>query len=107
MAGRKIMDEAEARSCLQGVAASGEGLAVWARRHGIDGRSLNAWRVNLERAGWVLRSAPELRLVELVASTPRPVAPGCRVRCGSLVVEVDADFDDEVLVRLLTAVAAC
>lgn len=48
MAGRKIEDEAEARSCLKAAVASGEGRAVWARRHGIDGRSLNAWRVNLE-----------------------------------------------------------
>lgn len=108
MAGRKIVDEREARSCLEAVAASGEGRATWARQHGIDGRSLNAWRINLERAGSSTRwSTAELRLVELVASSPMRAAPGCRVRCGSFVVEVDADFDDEVLARLLTAVAAC
>lgn len=103
MAGRKIEDEMEARSCLRAAAASGEGRAAWARRHGIDGRSLNAWRVNLERGG---REQPELRLLELVASSP-PGAPGCRVRCGSFVVEVDAEFDDQVLCRVLTVVAAC
>lgn len=107
MAGRKIEDEAEARSCLTAAVASGEGRAAWARRHGIDGRSLNAWRVNLERDGRRLREAPELRLVELVASAARPMAPGCRVRCGPFVVDVDAEFDDEVLLRLLSAVAAC
>lgn len=107
MAGRKITDEAEARRCLQAAAASGEGRAVWARRHGIDGRSLNAWRMNLDRTGGATRRTADLRLVELVASTARPPGPGCRIRCGSLVVEVDADFDDHVLARLLTAVAAC
>jgi hypothetical protein len=45
-AGRKIEDEREARACLK--AAKGENLGRWARAHGIDGRSLNAWRINLE-----------------------------------------------------------
>jgi len=42
---RRIEEELEARRCLQAVAASGRPLAAWAREHGIDGRSLNAWRV--------------------------------------------------------------
>ena len=46
---RRVDDELEARRCLQAVAASGRSLGAWAREQGIDGRSLNAWRMNLER----------------------------------------------------------
>jgi hypothetical protein len=45
-AGRKTDDEREARACLK--AAKEENLGRWARAHGIDGRSPNAWRINLE-----------------------------------------------------------
>jgi hypothetical protein len=39
----------------------------WAREHGIDGRSLNAWRMNLARRTPVKHRADlEPRLVELV-----------------------------------------
>lgn len=102
MARRKILDEAEAVQCLDAHCASGLTLAEWARRHGIDGRSLNIWRVNLTRRG-TARRAP--RLVELVASG----GPAARytVRCGRLAVEVDDDFDQETLLRLLQVVASC
>ncbi|MFO0026076.1 MAG: hypothetical protein ACK6DV_27365, partial [Deltaproteobacteria bacterium] len=43
----------------------------WAREHGIDGRSLNAWRINLCRSVTSLREKPRPRLVELV---PAPIA---------------------------------
>ena len=106
MAGRKIVDERDALECLDAAATSGGEFAAWARRNGIDGRSLQAWRLNLERGGrWRGRDS-ELRLVELVASPPQ-TQPGCRVRCGPFVLEVDADFDDRVVSRLLSLVAAC
>ena len=62
MAKRKIRDEADAQACLSAQASSGLTLSAWARREGIDGRSLNLWRVNLARWG---ASAPRARLVEL------------------------------------------
>ena len=49
MVRRKIRDAHEARSCLAEAEESGSPLAAWARRNGIDGRSLNAWRLNLAR----------------------------------------------------------
>jgi hypothetical protein len=44
---RKIEDEREARRCLKSARAAGLTAGEWAREHGIDGRSLNAWRINL------------------------------------------------------------
>ncbi|MEY3011922.1 MAG: hypothetical protein RIT45_657, partial [Pseudomonadota bacterium] len=49
MAGRKIEGEAEARRCLAAVESSTLSLADWARAQGIDGRSLNMWRVIFAR----------------------------------------------------------
>ena len=79
---RRVDDELEARRCLQAVAASGRSLGAWAREQGIDGRSLNAWRVNLgrrENSAARPTKAPvkQVRggLVELVP-TSRPTALG-------------------------------
>ena len=103
MAGRKIRDEREARACLEAVDQSGMERAHWARANGIDGRSLNAWRLNLERTP---RPRPsELRLVELVAEDS--VDAGFRVECGPFVVEVPPGFDEGALARLLGVVATC
>ena len=52
---RKITDEREARRCLTAAARSGNAPGAWARANGIDGRSLNAWRINLARRGTVGR----------------------------------------------------
>ena len=105
MAGRKIRDVAEARTFLDAAEASRMTRAQWARENGIDGRSLNAWRLNLERRRTATPTT--LRVVELVpTATPRVGTP-LRVRCGRFVVEVDDDFDDDILTRLLTVVAAC
>ena len=103
MVRRKIRDADEARSALEAAARSGLPRATWANAHGIDARSLNAWRLNLER-----RDRPDevpLRLVELVTA---PVAPTRYVvRLGDWEVEVDDRFDAGVLRRLLGVVAAC
>ena len=48
---RKITDEREARRSLAAAKAAGGTIEQWARANGIDGRSLNAWRVNLARRG--------------------------------------------------------
>lgn len=101
---RKIRDAEDARACLSAAAVSGEPRASWARRHGVDARSLNAWRVNLARGAEVAPGV--LRLVELVPAEPDR-SRVWRVRCGRFEVEVDAVFDEEELVRLLSAVARC
>ena len=64
----KVADQEEAVRLLGQADASGLGRAGWARRQGIDPRSLNFWRGNLAGKG---RVPAGLRLVELV---PRPSA---------------------------------
>jgi hypothetical protein len=104
MAGRRVRDERDARSCLEAVEASGMGRAEWARAHGVEPRSLNAWRVNLERG---VRGKRGRGLLELVPAG-RPDAPTTYiVRCGPFSVEVGKDFDERALGRLLTVVAGC
>lgn len=116
MALRKIRDERDARHCLARVERSDESLRDWAYRHGIDARSLNAWKLNLDHRKEKGRprrpetQPVEVRLVELVdVIAPEPATPrAVTVSCGPLVVEVPLDLDDLELSRLLRAmVAAC
>ena len=100
---RKIRDVADAHACLNAAAASGLPRAVWARANGIDARSLNAWRITLDRKAPHPASS---RLIELVPLSP-PRASTYVVRCGPLAVELDDDFDDHVLRRLLAVVVSC
>ena len=115
---RKIENEAEARRCLLAAKRRGLSAGQWARGHGIDGRSLNAWRVNIERRGDTGRSrkragkapAAKRTLVEIVpASRALNVAGG-----GRYVLEVAGarvEFGDDVSVvtlrRVLEAVRSC
>ena len=119
---RKITDEQEARRCLAAARRTGESAGAWARANGIDGRSLNAWRVNLARRGasgkrtrprvtsrsptaMVVR--PRAALVELVpASRPGDTARYV-VHVGELRVEVGDDFTAETLLRLVEVLRAC
>jgi hypothetical protein len=109
MPGRKITDESDAHACLEAAAASGLTRAGWARAHGVDARSLNAWRVNLERRSRGQGTRSELRLVELVSQEPcgPPTGSGVRLVMGELVVEVDRGFDQGTLLAVLDVVAAC
>jgi hypothetical protein len=76
--------------------------AAWARANGVDGRSLNAWRLNLQRPQTELDA---LRIVELVPQATRETT--FRIGCGPFTVEVPPDFEDGALARLLGVVAAC
>ena len=108
MAGRKIRDGADARTSLAAAAESKVSRAEWARQQGIDGRSLNAWRLNLARREQEEMEPRPIRLVELVPAAAPPCATArYLVRCGDLEVEVDGGFDDETLARLLRVVASC
>jgi len=104
MPGRKIKDEADAKACMQAASRSGVSHTAWARRHGVDARSLNAWRMNLARRAARVRG--ELQLVELVphrASTPRPLV----LRCGAWCLEVHQDTDLDLLAHVLEVVESC
>ena len=111
MPGRKIRDEADARHCLWSLKDSGLTLVEWAREHGIDGRSLRLWGLNLWRREPISEPAPpSIRLVELVTDetahdSPRPTVPRYVVRVAGIEVEVGDDFKEATLARLLEVVA--
>ena len=107
MSRRKIRTADDARACLAAAEASGLTRAAWARAHGIDARSLNAWRLNLARGAGKTPTTSQtaLRIVELVPERGRPAY--YRVSCGDLTLDVPTDFDDVVVTRLLGAMLAC
>jgi hypothetical protein len=114
---RKVQSASEARRCLSAVKASGLSVKEWARPRGIDGRSLHAWQMNLERAAKPAvnrkcRSpstapvAANMHLVELVPSA----SPGSRryvVHVGAASVELDDDFDAQTLRKIVEVLRSC
>jgi len=98
---RKIRDEADARACWAAACSAGLDAGAWARAHGVDGRSLHTWRMNLgldartrrSRRSRIKASPERKQLVELV---PTPSAPRGRyvVRVGAAEVELDDAFRD-------------
>jgi hypothetical protein len=112
---RKIESESEARRYLAAVKTSGLPLKEWARARGIDGRSLHAWKMNLDR--WSSAKTPRRariattrssrpQLVELVASSG---ASGSRyaLRIGSASVEFGDDFEAATLRRVIDLLRTC
>ena len=117
--GRKIEDEREAVRCLREAARSGLSAGDWARAHGVDGRSLHAWQMNLGRRGTTAprqrRKAPPKTkrathaLVELV-----PAVAAASQQLGRYALVVDGarvEFGDDVSVatlrRVLEALRSC
>ncbi len=115
--GRKIEDEREAVRCLRAAERTGLSAAEWARAHGIDGRSLRAWQMNIARRGAPGRrrksrpKAPRAphALVELVpASVPAMHGAGryALVVAGAR-VEFGDDFSVATLRRVLEVLRSC
>ena len=116
---RKITDETEARRCLRAAQLAGLSAGEWARARGIDGRSLNAWRMNLagrtaprttaprRRRATPPRPAP-LALVELVpaAASAKDVARYVLEVAGSR-LEFDDHCSVATLRRVLEALRSC
>jgi hypothetical protein len=100
---RKVRDVADARQLLAELDRSNLTLADFAHSKGVDGRSLNMYRLNLEDKP----TTDTLQLVELVPSAPQPRPSKYVVRYGPLAVEFDEHFDDAVLTRLLRVVTSC
>lgn len=105
---RKVHDEREARSMLAKVEAAGGDVGAWARAHNIDGRSLHAWSRNLARRGTGAgsKSRDALGLVEIV-STPTPVRGRYVLRLRGAELELDDDFREETLLRILAVLRSC
>ena len=105
---RKIESESEARRCLAKVEKAGVSLKAWAQAHGVDGRSLHAWKTNLARWGrGRAKAAAPMQLVELVP-TKASVAPArYAVRVGSASVEFGDDFEADTLRRIVEVLRSC
>ena len=119
---RKIADETEARRCLRAARLAGLSAGEWARARGIDGRSLNAWRMNLAGRGAPRATAASRRstptpprpaahaLVELVpaAASAKDVAGGCYVlEVAGARLEFDDHCSVATLRRVLDALRSC
>jgi hypothetical protein len=118
---RKIGDEDEARRCLSAIDAEGGDLSEWARAHGVDGRSLHAWRMNFARWGEKTpapvrrrrRPAPNAAtrsLVELVPTAPvlSSSTPGRYVlEVGNMRVEFADGFSEPTLRRVIEILRSC
>ena len=105
---RKIDDEWDARACLRLAKAAGVSVGEWARENGVDGRSLNAWRINLSRAGASGAAAVSPpRLVELVTAAPSRADARYVVHVDGARIELADDFREETLLRLVRALRAC
>jgi hypothetical protein len=104
MAGRKIKNESDARACLGAATTSGLDRVAWSRAHGVDARSLNAWRVALERRA---SSAREPKLIELVPSTARRTVAKYILDLGVARLEFDDDWSMDTLQRVVQALRAC
>ena len=102
---RKIEDARDARACERAARADGLSLGAWARRHGVDGRSLHAWSVNMARSRSATAVVAKPRLIELV---PGPQAAARYVvRVGDAAIEVGDDFQAETLARVVRVLRAC
>jgi hypothetical protein len=104
VSGRKVGGVEEARILLAEWEASGESMARWCERRGLNWYSLSAFKGVRGRVPGV----PQL--VEIALEVPQmPVvrrSSWYRVATDHAVVEVTDDFRDDTLRRLLRVVAA-
>ena len=117
--GRKIEDEREARRCLRAMGRGNLSAGEWARAHGIDGRSLRAWQLNIERRGVTVgrrkrRPKPGparhslIELLPAASPTPRGAGGGRYVlEVGGARVEFGDDVSVATLRRVLEALRPC
>jgi hypothetical protein len=117
VAGRKIVDEREARALLARFSRSKAEPSTWARMQGIDGRSLTAWRLIIERkrrkepaARRARRPAERsLQLVELVPTelVASPALARYAIKIAGAVVEFGDDARTDTLRRVVEALRSC
>jgi hypothetical protein len=90
------------------MAAAQIPLGLWARQHGIDARSLNGWRTALFRRERAQRQLTGRGLVEVV---PRKAVKTSSARyalaVGDVRLEVESDFEESTLRRLLAVLRSC
>jgi hypothetical protein len=115
--GRKIEDEREAVRCLRAAERAGLSTGDWARAHGVDGRSLHAWQMNIARRDSSVprrsaRGKPARAthaLVELIpaAAPAQQVAGRYALVLGGARLEFGDDVSVATLRRVLEALRSC
>ena len=113
MVNRKREDEI--RQAVAELAASGETVAGFARRRGIEAWKLYEWRRRNSGSAKKSRSKPSRRrgaTVEppsfVAVKLGEPGAPtGFELTIGSMKISVPPGFDANELLRLLKVVASC
>ena len=109
MGERKIADAAEAEQLLEAWEASGLRMGAFCEARGLNYRSLNLWRTNLAR--WRRQAqrdpTPALNLVELVATQAPQEQVRYRLHVGGVILEVEDDFDENTVLRLLRVARQC
>lgn len=103
MAKGRLVDRDEACELLAEWELSGERMSDWCAVRGLNWYSLNA------RKGRWAPAESALTFAEVVVPSMQAagVGPVYRVLVGELAVEVEEDFQEDTLVRLLRAVARC
>ena len=113
---RRIESELEARRCLLRVEAEDAQVGAWARAHGIDGRSLNMWRVNLARREGVVprppARQPPMRLpatsvVEIVPTAMASTTTRYVIELDGVRLELGDDFAEPTVRRLIGVLRSC
>ena len=119
MVRRKIEDERDAVECLQAAEQRGMSVRDWAQAHGVDGRSLRAWQINIARRGTSMASRPRQigakappaarTLVELIPKTTTAVQGLARyvLVVGSARLEFGDDASAAMLRRVLEVLRSC
>ena len=117
--GRKIEDEREALRCLRAAERAGLSAGEWGRAHGIDGRSLRAWKMNIGRRGVQVRPHKRRRkpvparhaLIELVPAATSAAQGAGTIRyvleVGGARLEFGDDASVATLRRVLEALRPC
>jgi hypothetical protein len=104
---RKIEDARDARACERAAGAAGLSLGAWARRHGVDGRSLRAWSINLARSRSATAAIVKPRLIEIVPASAAQAAARYVVRVGDAAIEVGDNFEEGTLARVVRVLRSC
>jgi hypothetical protein len=95
--------EEEARAVVAAWRASGERLAVFARRHGVQPRRVARWHRRLDAAA-PMHFHP-VRVIGAVASPPSPAAMEIELPHGER-IRLPRGFDTDDLRRLLAVLDA-
>ena len=111
---RKIQDLENAQAFLADARNAGVTWQTWAKATGVDGRSVWRWierlgsETDLTRQGDIPPSPEKPRMVELISNpTLSSSSQTIRICRGDFVVEVDKDFDEQALTRLLKVMKSC